>query len=151
MFHKIRWLSRSEAISTLCDSLHLHLIFFRDVPKEKCDGTIPLLYEKLRSFKFSYILYFLADLLHGLSILCKKFQCKYGDVTILGSIVRTEIESIRMLYIMENIVLNECTFNENTCYHVISSFARPNGYLMRLSSEIRGAKFHFVDMIRDKT
>ena len=151
MFHKIRWLSRSEAINTLCDFLESVLVFFRDVPKEKGGGTIPLLYEKLRSFKFIYILYFLADLLHVLSILCKILQRKYVDVTTLGLIVRTEIESIRMLYIMENINLNECTFNENTCYHVIPSFGPPNGYLMRLSSAIRGAQFHYVDMIRDKT
>jgi len=150
-FHKIRWLSRSEAISTLCDSLESVLVFFRDVPKEKGDGTIPLLYEKLRSFKFIYILYFVADLLHGLSILCKIFQRKYVDVTTLGSIVRTEIESIRMLYIMENTDLNECTFNASTGYHVIPSFGPPNGYLMRLSSEIRGSKFHSIDMIRDRT
>ena len=73
------------------------------------------------------------------------------DVTTLGSIVRTEIESIRMLYIMENTDLNECTFNESTCYHVIPNFGPPNEYLMRLSSEIRGVKFHFIDMIRDRT
>ena len=41
-FHKIRWLFRSEAISTLCDFLESVLVFFRDVPKEKGDGTIPL-------------------------------------------------------------------------------------------------------------
>ena len=150
-FHKIRWLSRSEAITTLCDSLESVLIFFKDVPKEKGDSTIPLLYEKLRSFKFIYILYFLADLLHGLSILCKIFQRKYVDTTILGSIVRNEIESIRLLYIMENTDLNECTFNESTCYHVIPSFGPPNGYLMRLSSEIREAKFHLINMIRNRT
>jgi len=73
------------------------------------------------------------------------------DVTTLGSIVKTEIESIRILYIMENIDLNECTFNENIDYHVILSFGPPNGYLKRLSSEIMWAKFHFVDMIRDRT
>ena len=141
MFQNIRWLSRSKAI----------LIFFRDVPKEKGDGTIPLLYEELRTFKFIYILNFLANLLHGLSILCKIFQRKYVDVTTLGSIVRSEIESILMLYIMENTDMNECICNENTGYHVILSFGPPNGYLMRLSSEIRGAKFHYVDMIRDRT
>ena len=38
MFHKIRWLSRYEAITTLCDSLESILIFFKDVLKEKGDG-----------------------------------------------------------------------------------------------------------------
>ena len=47
--------------------------------------------------------------------------------------------------------MNECTLNENTSYHVIPSFAPLNRYLMRLSSEIRGAKFHYVDVIRDRT
>ena len=85
MFHKIRWWSRSEAITTLYDSLESVLVLFKDVPKEKGDGTISLLYEKLRFFKFIYILYFLADLLHGLSILCKIFQRKYMDVTTCGN------------------------------------------------------------------
>jgi hypothetical protein len=69
------------------------------------------------------------------------------DVTTLGSIVRIEIESNFILYIMEDTDLNECTFNENTCYHVFPNFRPSNGYLMRLSNEIEGAKFHYVDMI----
>ena len=103
------------------------MVFFKDLPKEKGDGTIFLLYEKLRFFKFIYNLYFLVGLLHGLSILCKNFKRKYVDVTTLGSIVRIEIESIFMLYIMENTDLNEYTFNENTCYHIIPSFGPSDG------------------------
>ena len=67
------------------------------------------------------------------------------------SYVRFFNASIRMLYIMENIDINDCTFTENTGYYVIPSFGPPNGYIMRLSSEIRGTKFHFVYMIKNRT
>ena len=73
------------------------------------------------------------------------------DVTTLGLIMRIEIESICMLYIMENTNVNECTFIENTGYHFIPNFGPPKRYLMRLSNKINGAKFHYVDMIRDRT
>ena len=35
IFHKIRWFSRFQAISTLYDSLESVLVYFRDVPREK--------------------------------------------------------------------------------------------------------------------
>ena len=46
--------------------------------------------------------YFLADLLHNLAILSKVFLYKYVDVTIIGSQIRTQIESICMLYVVDN-------------------------------------------------
>ena len=106
----------SKAINTLCDFLEPIMVFFRDVPENNGGGTIPLLYEKLRSIIFIYILYSLADLLHDLSILCKFFHSKYVDVTTFGSIVRIKIENIFMLYIMENTDMNECNYNKNTYY-----------------------------------
>ena len=149
--NKIRWFSRFQAISTLCDSLESVLVYFRDVPREKDDGIASLLYDKLRNFKYIYILYFLADLLHGLTILSKIFQYKFVDITNIGSLVKTQIESIRMLYVVDNTDLNHETFNESYGYHVIPYHGPQGGYLQRLSSEIRGAKFHGIDMIRDNT
>ena len=68
-FHKIRWLFRYQAISILCDSLELVLIFFRNYPRSKDEVTTLLLYLKLKTFKFIYVLYFLANLLYSLSVL----------------------------------------------------------------------------------
>ena len=72
-FHKIRWLSRYQAIYTLCDSLELILVFLRDYPRSKDEVTTLLLYFKLRTFKYIYVLYFLADLLYSLFIFSKIF------------------------------------------------------------------------------
>ena len=148
-FHKIKWLSRFQAISTLYDSLEPILVFLRNYLRSKDEVTSSLLYFKLRTFKYIYILYFLVDLLHSLAILFKVFQFKYVDVTTIGSLIRTMIESIRMLCVAKSIDLNQDTFNASVGYHVIPQYGRPSGYLQRLSSEIRGAKFHSVDMIRD--
>ena len=73
-FHKIRWLFRYQAICTLCDSLESVLVFFRDYPRSKDEVTTPLLYFKLRTFKYIYVLYFLVDLLHSLSLLSMVFS-----------------------------------------------------------------------------
>ena len=54
-----------------------------------------------------------------------------------------------MLYVIENIDLNQETFNFNTNYHVISNHGPPNGYLQMLPNEIRGAKYHYIEIIRE--
>ena len=71
------------------------------------------------------------------------------DVTTVGSLIRTQIESIRMLYIVDNTDLNQDTFNVDVGYHIILQYGPLSGYLQRLSSEIRGSRFHSMDMIRD--
>ena len=137
-FHKIRWLSRYQAICTLCDSLELVLAFLRDYPRNKDEVTTPLLYFKLKTFKYIYILYFLADLLYNLSVLFKVFQYKYVDVSTIGSLIKTHIESICMLYVVDSTDLNQDTFNANVGYHVILQYGPPSDYLHKLSSEITG-------------
>ena len=150
-YQKIRWLSRWQSVTTLCDSLESVLAYFRDVPRSDDDAATGLLYTKLRTFKYIYCLYFLADILQSLSVLSRTFQHKFVDVSSVGALVRSEITSIRMAFIIESTDLNESTFNEDTGYHIIPSFGPPGGYLQRLSSEIRGSKFHDVEMIRDRT
>jgi len=135
----------------LYDSLESVIAYFHDVPHVDDDTSTGLLYTKLRTFKYIYCLYFLADILHSLSILSRTFQCKFVDVSSVGALVRSEITSIRMTFITESTDLNESTFNEDTGYYIIPSFGPPGGYLQRLSSEIRGSKFHSVEMIRDRT
>ena len=73
------------------------------------------------------------------------------DVSTVGALVKVEITSIHMLFITESTDLNASTFNKETGYHIIPDFGPPGGYLKRLSSEIRGAKYHDILMIRDRT
>ena len=73
------------------------------------------------------------------------------DITTIGSVVKTDIAQIRMLFIEDNTDLNCKIFNEQTGYHILPEFGPQGGYLKRLPSEIRGGKFHDVDMIRDRT
>jgi len=135
----------------LCDSLESVIIYFHDIPRDDDDDARSLLYNKLRTFKYIYYLYFLVDILHSLFVLSKTFQYKFVDVSSVGALVRFEITSIRMSFIIENTNLNESTFNEDIGYHIILSFGPPGGYLQRLSSKIRGSKFHDVEMIRNTT
>ena len=71
------------------------------------------------------------------------------DVPTIGSLIRTQIESIYMLYIVDNTNLNQGTCNANVGYHVIPQYGPLGGYLQRLSSEIKKSGFHSVEMIRD--
>jgi len=74
-----------------------------------------------------------------LALLSKVFQNKFVDVTTIGSIVRTEITRIRMLFIVKPTHLNATTFNENRSYHVIPQYGPVEGHLRKsLSSEIHG-------------
>ena len=91
----------------------------------------------------------MAHLLHCLPILFKVFEYKYVDVITIGFLVGTQIDSIHILYVVENTNLDQDAFNANTNYHIIPQYGLPCRYLQRLSSEIRRAKFHFVHMIRD--
>ena len=56
-----------------------------------------------------------------------------------------------MFFIEKTTDLNSETFNEKTEYYIIPKFGPQGGYLRKLSSEIRGSKFHEVEMIRDRT
>jgi hypothetical protein len=148
-YHKIRWLSRWQAVTCLCDSLESIIVYLRDTPIFRDDGSVPLLYAKLREFKFIYILYFLADILKMLSTLSKIFQSKLVDISSIGSIVKTEMASIRMYFLVDSCDLNQDTFNSSIGFHIIPKFEPPGGYFRRLPSEIRGSKFHSIDMVRD--
>ena len=129
-FIKIRWLSRWQVVTSLCDSLESVLISLRDTPKKKKnEKEFSKLYEKLRDFKMLYCLHFLADILHCLFMLCKLFQAKFVDISSMESVIRTEITQIRMLFLDEQNDLNAVIFNEDTQYHVLPKF-RPSGGCM---------------------
>jgi hypothetical protein len=139
-YHKIRWLSRWQAISSLCDSLESVLIFFQDVDESETVAKFVL--EKLDQFKYIYILYFFVYILHSLGMLSKVFQLKFVDVTTMGSIVRTEVAQICiMMFIVDSCDLNVDVFNESTSFHVLHDYGPHGGYLKRLQSEVRGSCF----------
>ena len=49
-----------------------------------------------------------------------------------------------MHFVDDNASLNHIMFNEDTCYHVISKYDPPRGYLKRLAYEIHGSCFHGI-------
>lgn len=67
----------------------------------------------------------------------------------IESIVKSEIATIRMYFVIDSCDLNQDTFNSSSGYLLLPQFGPPSGYLQRLSSEIRGSKFHSIDLIRD--
>ena len=71
-YHKIRWLSRWQAVTALCDSLE-SVFFFLQTEDEKDSVLANAVLQKLGQFKYIYILYFLADILHSLAMLSKIF------------------------------------------------------------------------------
>jgi len=148
-FHKIRWLSRWQAIIALCDSLESVLVYFHDTLASKDDGTSPILFNKLRSFKMIYVLHFLVDILYTLSLFCRIFQYKFVDVSCIGSLIKTEIAQIQMLFVDNSIDLNAATFNESTSFHILLDFGPLGGYMRRLQSEIRRWMYHGVQISRD--
>ena len=79
------------------------------------------------------------------------FQNKFVDITIIGSVVNTNIVQICMLFIEETTNLDSRTFNEQTIYHILRKFGPQGVYLKRLSSKIMKGKFYEVEIIQDRT
>ena len=71
--YKIRWLSQWQAIITLCDFLESIFINFWDNQNAMEDEIGSNIFFKLCTFKYIYVLYFLADFLHVLFILSRSF------------------------------------------------------------------------------
>jgi len=149
-FHKIWWLSRWQAISTLCDNLESVLVYFRDTLASKDDETSPILFNKLRSFKMIYILHFLANILHSLSLLSRIFQDKFVDVSCIGSLIKTKIAQIQVLFVDDSTDLKGATFNESIGFHILLDFGPPRGYMRRLQSEICDSMYHGVEINKDR-
>ncbi|KAL3688692.1 hypothetical protein R1sor_015001 [Riccia sorocarpa] len=147
-YQKVCWLSRSEAICSVCDSLEAVLVFLRDSPHSEDHGVGKALYNKLHSFKMVYVLHFLADILKSLAALSMVFQNVNVDVTSIGAIVNAEISNIRMTYLRERIDTNAFFMNEESGYHMIPDFGPDSGYLKGLSSQMRGNMFHSVELQR---
>ena len=144
-YHKIRWLSKWQIINALCDSFEFVLICFQEVGESET-SVAKFILEKLGQFKYIYILYFLVDILHLLAMLSKVFQLKFVNITTVGSIVRTEVVQIRIMFIVDSCDLNADVFNESTGYHILRDYGPYGGYLKKLQSEVRGFMFHSLQM-----
>jgi hypothetical protein len=51
---KVKWLSKWQASTILCDNLKSVTTYYHDAPIEKDDGFTPLMYKKLNLFKLKY-------------------------------------------------------------------------------------------------
>ena len=130
-YHKIRWLSRWQTISVLCDSLESVFICFQEVDESKASIT-KFIFEKIGSVQVYLYLIFFANILHLLAMLSKVFQLKFVDIITVESIVRTEVAQICMMFIVDYCDLNVGIFNESTGYHILSNYDHRGGYLKRL-------------------
>ena len=119
-------------MTTLCNSLESILVYLRDSYSSPSVDRSHILYDKLKEFKFIYVLYFLADILQMFGKLSKIFQCKLVDISCLGSIVKSEIAAIRMCFLVEACDLNQETFNPSLGFYVIPEFGPLCGFLKRL-------------------
>jgi hypothetical protein len=54
-----------------------------------------------------------------------------------------------MCFVINSCDFNQYTFNSPSGFPILPQFGPLCGYLQRLSSEIRGSKFHSIDLIRD--
>ena len=131
--------------SLVCDSLESVLICFQEVDESEA-SVANFILEKLGQLKYFYILYFLVDILHSLAMLSKIFQMKFVDVITVGSIMRTEVAQICMMFIVDSYDLNADVFNEFIGYHVLLDYGPHGRYLKRLQSEVRVSMFHNFQM-----
>ena len=74
-------------------------------------------------------------------MLSKLFQTKFVDITYIGSVIRTEITQLKILFLNENTNLNVVTFNEDTNFHVLPDFGPFVGYMSRFPTQIMKSKF----------
>ena len=101
-------------------------------------------------FKYIYVLYFFwyfACFIHITIYVHNKFV----NITTIGSVIKTNIVQIHMLFNEEIIHLNNITFNEQTWYHIFLKFDNEGGYLKMLSNEIRRGDYHEIELIWNKT
>ncbi|CAI5521769.1 unnamed protein product [Closterium sp. Naga37s-1] len=75
-----RWLARGEAIQRLLDVLPAAIVVMKDYKAA--------LYEVVTSFKFNWLIRFLADVLWELNCLNQRFQQRQVDITLVAHIVQ---------------------------------------------------------------
>lgn len=90
--HDIRWLSRGEVTKRL---VILMPILLRIWMRENRD-----LYVYFTSFKVQFFLHLLADVLHNLNILNKKFQVENIDITSIGTELVTTMDILEARFLI---------------------------------------------------
>ncbi|CAI7855504.1 unnamed protein product, partial [Closterium sp. NIES-54] len=78
--HAVWWLSRGEAVNRLLEVLPAAVVVLKEYKAE--------LYEVVTSFKFQWLIQFLADVLWELNHLNQRFQQRQIDVTLVPHIVQ---------------------------------------------------------------
>ncbi|CAI5506383.1 unnamed protein product [Closterium sp. Naga37s-1] len=89
--HTVRWLSRGEAVARLLEVLPAAIVVLKDYK--------PDLYEVVTSFKFHWLLRFLADILWELNHLNQRFQQSQIDVTLVAHIVEQTRMRLKARYL----------------------------------------------------
>ena len=72
-YQKIRWLSKWQSITTLCDTLENVLTYFRDIEMGDDGPSDGSIFTRLRTFKNIYCFYILVDIKYSLSVLNRIF------------------------------------------------------------------------------
>ncbi|CAI5525996.1 unnamed protein product [Closterium sp. Naga37s-1] len=88
--HDVRWLSRGEAVQRLLDVHPAAIVVMKEYKKE--------LYEVVTSFKFHWLIRFLADVLWELNQLNQRFQQCQIDVTLVAHIVQQTRMRLKIRY-----------------------------------------------------
>ncbi|CAI5509249.1 unnamed protein product [Closterium sp. Naga37s-1] len=89
--HDVRWLSRGEAIQRFLDLLPAAIVVLKDYKKD--------LYEVVTSFKFHWLVRFLADVLWELNQLNLRFQQRQVDVTLVAHLVQQTRMRLKTRYL----------------------------------------------------
>ncbi|CAI5496165.1 unnamed protein product [Closterium sp. Naga37s-1] len=89
--HAVRWLSRGEAVKRFAKVLPATIVLLHDFKHE--------LYEAVTSFKFHFMLYFLAGILAVLNDLNTKFQQHQVDITVVAGEVSLACRTIEVCYV----------------------------------------------------
>ncbi|KAI5075082.1 hypothetical protein GOP47_0009158 [Adiantum capillus-veneris] len=137
----VRWLSRASAIGKVCSSLDTILMH----TKEKA----PSLFDDLSKFENIYCLFFLADILKGMSVVSKLFQKEFVDVTTVSAIIQKEINLIQQYYIDPPDVDENELILDTSGYSFLREYGPEKGFLFYLRGAIRGKKFFDIEIERD--
>ncbi|MCO5549887.1 hypothetical protein L7F22_003361 [Adiantum nelumboides] len=138
---EIRWLSRHACLSKVCKSMDALLVA---LAKEKED-----LYKMLSTFECMYAIHFLADILEKMSVLSKRFQKDYVDVTAIHGIVQSTIMCIKDEYLEERVLDLNASQKGVGDYPIMPEYGAEKGYPYALRSSLRGDMFFGQKITRD--
>ncbi|CAI7903560.1 unnamed protein product [Closterium sp. NIES-54] len=92
--YAVRWLSRGEAVNRLLEVLPAAVVVLKEYEAE--------LYEVVTSFKFQWLIRFLADMLWELNHLNQRFQQRHINVTLVAHIVQQTRLRLKTSYFLRD-------------------------------------------------